>query len=425
MGSPAIITKADCYLIQQLSYDAWGNRRDPLTWESLSSNTTLPESLIDRGFTFHEHLYPFTLINMNGRVYDPLVGRFLSPDPFVQDISNSQSYNRYSYCFNNPFKYTDPDGEIALVDDLVLGLIGGTINWLQNGAQFNGHGAAYFGVGFVGGALSEYITPVGAAALVGSGNSTLGSYYSTGHVDPGAVIQGAVTSGIVSGLTMGLGQSLAPFANNALSGIASPVLRGAITQGVIGTGLGAIGGGLGSVMNEGNFWEGAGQGALWGGGIGFATGAYDGYQYARARYLSPWTGRSTLPPLTPLKPIEGYVTYNSGYNDPSEIQLPNRLSHYTPDDPSNWTTLGTVPDRPIYLTPNSELSRVGALNDLALPRTPNFRIDINGAILDPNKIMLIRRVTGNVYGQGGGGWEIIYKGSLNLNKANVTITSLP
>ncbi len=65
------------------------------------------------------------------------------------------------------------------------------------------------------------------------------------------------------------------------------------------------------------------------------------------------------------------------------------------------------------------------MNDLALPRTPNFRIDINGAILDPNKTMLIRRVTGNVYGQGGGGWEIIYKGSLNLNKANVTITSLP
>ena len=65
------------------------------------------------------------------------------------------------------------------------------------------------------------------------------------------------------------------------------------------------------------------------------------------------------------------------------------------------------------------------MNDLALPRTPNFRMDINGAILDPNKIMLIRRVTGNVYGQGGGGWEIIYKGPLNLNKANVTITPLP
>lgn len=47
---------------------------------------------------------------MNGRMYDPVVGRFLSPDNYVQDPRNSQSYNRYSYCLNNPLKYTDPSG---------------------------------------------------------------------------------------------------------------------------------------------------------------------------------------------------------------------------------------------------------------------------------------------------------------------------
>jgi len=47
---------------------------------------------------------------MNGRVYDPWLGRFLSPDPFVQSPGNSQSYNRYSYCLNNPLKYIDPSG---------------------------------------------------------------------------------------------------------------------------------------------------------------------------------------------------------------------------------------------------------------------------------------------------------------------------
>ncbi len=109
-SSPTIITNADGYLIQQLSYAAWGNRRDPLTWESLSSNTTLPEPLIDRWFTFHEHLYPFTLINMNGRVYDPLVGRFLSPDNYLHQLDNSQSFNRCSYCKNSPLVYVDPDG---------------------------------------------------------------------------------------------------------------------------------------------------------------------------------------------------------------------------------------------------------------------------------------------------------------------------
>jgi hypothetical protein len=48
---------------------------------------------------------------MNGRLYDPLVGRFLSPDPFVQIPDYTQNLNRYSYCLNNPLKYTDPSGE--------------------------------------------------------------------------------------------------------------------------------------------------------------------------------------------------------------------------------------------------------------------------------------------------------------------------
>ena len=47
---------------------------------------------------------------MNGRLYDPAVGRFLSVDPYVQNPGSTQSYNRYSYCLNNPLKYTDPSG---------------------------------------------------------------------------------------------------------------------------------------------------------------------------------------------------------------------------------------------------------------------------------------------------------------------------
>jgi hypothetical protein len=50
---------------------------------------------------------------MNGRIYDPTLGRFLQADPFIQAPSNSQSYNRYSYVFNNPLKYTDPSGYSA------------------------------------------------------------------------------------------------------------------------------------------------------------------------------------------------------------------------------------------------------------------------------------------------------------------------
>ncbi len=51
---------------------------------------------------------------MNGRVYDPELGRFMSADPFVQAPYNSQSYNRYSYVFNNPLSYTDPSGFVSM-----------------------------------------------------------------------------------------------------------------------------------------------------------------------------------------------------------------------------------------------------------------------------------------------------------------------
>lgn len=48
---------------------------------------------------------------MNARLYDPVIGRFLSPDPQLQEPYSSQNYNRYSYCLNNPLKYNDPNGE--------------------------------------------------------------------------------------------------------------------------------------------------------------------------------------------------------------------------------------------------------------------------------------------------------------------------
>ena len=47
---------------------------------------------------------------MNGRVYDPEISRFLSPDPHIQDLNDTQNLNRYSYVRNNPLKFKDPTG---------------------------------------------------------------------------------------------------------------------------------------------------------------------------------------------------------------------------------------------------------------------------------------------------------------------------
>jgi RHS repeat-associated protein len=76
----------------------------------LSTTYLTERKYTNRGFTGHEHIEEMGLIHMNGRVYDPTIGRFLSADPHIQAPGDTQSYNRYSYVKNNPLKYTDPSG---------------------------------------------------------------------------------------------------------------------------------------------------------------------------------------------------------------------------------------------------------------------------------------------------------------------------
>ena len=94
-------------MVEYLAYDAHGKRR-LADWQPGTPNTLNRET--PRGFTGHEHLDGVGLIHMNGRVYDPTLGRFLSADPFVQAPDSTQSFNRYTYANNNPLSYTDPSG---------------------------------------------------------------------------------------------------------------------------------------------------------------------------------------------------------------------------------------------------------------------------------------------------------------------------
>ena len=83
----------------------------------------------------HEMLNEFNLINMNGRVYDPVLGRFLSPDKYVQEGDNSQNYNSYSYCLNNPLKYADPSGDVFVLDDFIAITAMGAMMGVMNAAM--------------------------------------------------------------------------------------------------------------------------------------------------------------------------------------------------------------------------------------------------------------------------------------------------
>ena len=107
LGSIATITDAAGAVVERLSYDAWGKRRFPNGQDdpsgSIASQTT-------RGFTGHGQLADVGLIHMNGRVYDPMLGRFGTPDPMTENPFSTQGWNRYSYVGNSPLNFTDPSG---------------------------------------------------------------------------------------------------------------------------------------------------------------------------------------------------------------------------------------------------------------------------------------------------------------------------
>ncbi len=130
LGSYEVISNQNGTVKERYNFDpcfvrrsfakAEGRRRNPAAW---SYNNIEETSFLDRGFTGHEHGDQFGLINMlseaksrslqasgNGRVYDPLMAMFLSPDNFVQSPDLTQNLNRYTYCLNNPLKFTDPSG---------------------------------------------------------------------------------------------------------------------------------------------------------------------------------------------------------------------------------------------------------------------------------------------------------------------------
>jgi RHS repeat-associated protein len=112
IGSVEAMTDAAGSIVSagRMSFDPWGQRQEA-DWDDGNPTAGDPDHYpTTRGFTGHEMIDQVNLIHMNGRVYDPVIGRFLSPDIVVQAPYNSQSFNRYSYVLNNPLSLIDPTG---------------------------------------------------------------------------------------------------------------------------------------------------------------------------------------------------------------------------------------------------------------------------------------------------------------------------
>lgn len=172
LGSITHLVNSSGNVTQENSYDAWGRLRNPAT-QVVYAPDEKSALLLGRGYTGHEHLTDFGLINMNARLYDPAAGRFLSPDPFVQMPDFSQNFNRYSYAMNNPFAYVDEDGEFVL---LAVGIAAGAA------------------IGAAGGATSGFILNTFKSLLEGE---RIGGALPSGFM-------GGLTGGLIGGLTGGI-----------------------------------------------------------------------------------------------------------------------------------------------------------------------------------------------------------------------------
>ena len=302
LGSITHIVTASGTPVAEYSYDPWGRARNPETLVIYYAGSE-PALFLGRGYTGHEYLPWFGLYNMNARLYDPLVGRFLAPDPFVQAPDFTQNFNRYSYCLNNPLKYSDESGEFFGIDDLIAGAVSGVINWATNGFKFTWEGLSYFGVGFAGGVASLYISPVVASGLMAAANSVIGQGFGSDGKWNGADINwGAVgLSGIVGGATSYLGgvisSQVSGFLSNITGDIAGKAWAGMINQGLTGFATGfTLGTGI-SILNQygstGKIDMGLAAGTglksgLTGLALGGITGMAEGILDARANGENPW-----------------------------------------------------------------------------------------------------------------------------------------
>ncbi|MBO7499362.1 MAG: hypothetical protein J6T64_09290, partial [Bacteroidaceae bacterium] len=196
-GSLIALVTTGGTVVRRYAYDPWGRRVLPSDWTQ--PDTQADTYHINRGYTMHEHLDDFGLINMNGRVFDPLTAQFLSPDNYIQSDGNWLNYNRYAYCLNNPLKYTDPSGEIVwFIPVLICAAIGAyTGASIQSGtaAFWNWKSDSWKGAiaGAIVGATIGYgvASAIGASGIVASAGETIG-------VDAAGTVSSILNSGTVN-----------------------------------------------------------------------------------------------------------------------------------------------------------------------------------------------------------------------------------
>jgi RHS repeat-associated protein len=289
LGSGTAVMDANGASLVSLSFAAFGARRGA-GWNDVptSGDWTQITNTSRHGFTGHEMLDSVSAIHMNGRVYDPKLGRFMSADPVWNgNLAEPQSLNPYSYVGNNPLSATDPTGLWSLKKTLKRAVrhvgsavkhaarrvgyahrrglrsfgsvhrrVASRINSNRYGRAITAAVVAYYTAG----AASAAYTTAATNAAVASGG-----YYGALAASSGIATQAAVVGGVAGGAVGGA------VATRSVEGAAWGAVTGGAFAGVDVAFSGvyspgrvladATVGGASASAQGGDFWQGAGLSA--------------------------------------------------------------------------------------------------------------------------------------------------------------------
>lgn len=242
LGSILAISDEAGNALEKRHFDAWGNfthlQKGTAAVITNVQQIAAANLLIDRGYTSHEHLAGVALIHMNGRLYDPLLRRFLNADENIQDPTNTQNYNKYGYVMNNPLMYWDPSGEFIWFVIAAAAIIGGYTAGVKANGSWNPFKWNFKETCWqiLGGAL---VGAVAGATGAWAGQAAAAFAASAMGIQ-GGILGGAIAGlagGAIGGAVSGLGNALVfgeAIGRSIVKGFISGAIGGAIIGGAVG-----------------------------------------------------------------------------------------------------------------------------------------------------------------------------------------------
>jgi len=352
------------------SYSPWGVRTHQVGGNTVfyQPGDDSPFGPFYRTYTGHEDLWMFGLINANARLYNPYLGRFISPDPLLNSEGGPLDYNPYIYARNNPYRYIDRNGEFPwlIAAFAAFATAGGVANVVSNWSDIHNFGE---GLGF-------FCLGAGVTAATLAGAAVLGTVAACAAPYIAGVLGVAAESAVALGTAY------------AAAGAVYYVYDGCLNSAMNGTPFEFSWNGLAMTM------------ATWGipAGVG-------GYLLAKANGLNGWTGMGksnvmatrhrpvmTNPDAMAARPNAGEYSSDPVKMSPSmkgKLGVQRAMNEFVEDGGRVLQTEVTIEVDGVRIRPDFiGIDKNGVLNIVEVKNGPNARFT-------PNQKIVIPKMMGN------------------------------